>query len=409
MASSQVPGFIACFFDIPFPTSIPNGTYIVLDPVKGIAAVTLTLREGTCAFFRNVPLQGPTSFEQLRKAQQEPPRPRQNHSYLAVNKLHDGGQKSTLSVNSGVDGGYAECKYFSEVCVTFLSDDVDSLSQGDVVFSRVCDILNPFLDKYRILSEDYRISRISLERNFYFATCHTSPLENNERALSTKALFDTLEVGRVFRIVLGHGAGNILRTNSYELLGPRSPLDPSIQPFFHKFLKEDYSLPLSYVLILDAISCLQRTRDYRLAIVHAETAVEVHNRALLRRLMVHYGMAETQADTLIDDDRNYWGVKNKLRRLDEWNMRYCGEIGHAFTAFVGSSLYSRWELELYGRRNAAVHEGVSGFTYDEASAAIGIAKECIVMLETRVPGMQNRIQLNVLMSGYRLNSGEVVF
>jgi len=112
MASPQVPGFIACFFDIPFPTSVPNGTYVARDPVKGLAAVTLTLREGTRTFFRNVPIEGPTSFEQLRKAQQEPPRPRQNHSYLAVNKLHDGGQKSTLSVNSGVDGDTQNASIF---------------------------------------------------------------------------------------------------------------------------------------------------------------------------------------------------------------------------------------------------------------------------------------------------------
>ena len=78
-------------------------------------------------------------------------------------------------------------------------------------------------------------------------------------------------------------------------------------------------------------------------------------RVFLSRLL-HYGMAEIQADTMIDTDRNYWGVKNKLRRLDEWTERYCVHKGHAFTPFVGSG-----------------------------------------------------IQLNPSMSGFRLNAGEVMF
>jgi hypothetical protein len=178
---------------------------------------------------------------------------------------------------------------------------------------------------------------------------------------------------------------------------------------FADFIKEEYQLPLSYELILDALRYLQRFRDYRLAIVHAETAVEVHGRSILIKLMMHYGMSETQADTMIDTDRNYWGVKGKLRRLDEWNERYCADNGHAFALFVSSGTYDRWETELYGRRNAAVHAGVNSFTYDQARTAIGVAKECIVLLETRIPGLQNRVQLNPSMAGFRLNAGEVMF
>jgi hypothetical protein len=240
---------------------------------KEFAVITTNLREGQRAFFRNRPLKGPTSFDELRKAEQGPNPPRQDHSYLAVNRLTDGRDKSTLEVNSGTDGGFSECKYYSEVCITFLVDDLNRISQENGVLDRACSILNPFLDKYRILTEDYRISRVTLERNFYFATYHTSALTAEERELPTKTLFERLEKGRTFQHILGHGAANILRQNSYELLGPRSPLDQSIQPLFHEFIKDEYVLPLSYELILDAIGCLQRTRDYRLAIVHAETAV----------------------------------------------------------------------------------------------------------------------------------------
>jgi len=227
----QAPGFIAVSFDVPFPISVPNGNYIVHDPKKRIAVVTVTLKEGSRAFFRNTPITGPTSFTELRRAQQEGPRPRADRNYLAASRLPDGTQKATLNVNTGTDGGYAECKYYTEVGVTYLSDDVNSIGQEGVVFTRVCEILNPFLEKYQLLNEDYRVSPVSLERNFYFATCHTSPLEGDERQLDVETLFESLQAGRTFQQELGHGTANILRANSYELLGPRGQLNETLLVF----------------------------------------------------------------------------------------------------------------------------------------------------------------------------------
>ncbi|SRR6266849_694773 len=141
--------------------------------------------------------------------------------------------------------------HYTEVCVTFLSDDINSIGQQGMILSRVCEILNPFLEKYQILNEDYRILPVSMERNFYFATCHTSPLEEKERGLDVKTLFDSLQSGRAFQKELGHGAPNILRANSYELLGPRNQLDEPMMGFFKEFIKEEYVLPLSYELVLE--------------------------------------------------------------------------------------------------------------------------------------------------------------
>jgi hypothetical protein len=125
--------------------------------------------------------------------------------------------------------------------------------------------------------------------------------------------------------------------------------------------------------------------------------------------MVHRGMTEQDADNAIDNDDKYWGVKKKIRRLDDWSLKYCAGAGSVFVPFSDSKLYRRWETDLYGRRNAAVHAGASSFTYDQASAGIGIAKECIVDMEARIPGLQNRVQLNPSMAGFRLNPGEVMF
>ena len=248
-----------------------------------------------------------------------------------------------------------------------------------------------------------------MDRNFYFAQCQTSALEANELCLDLNALFATLEAGRQFNLQLGDGAANVLRVNSYELLGPRSPITGAMLQTFKDFIKEDYVLPLSYALILEALAAQQRLRDYRLAIIHVETAVEVHGVSLLTRLMSHYGRTQSEIEQMLENDRDYWGVKNKLRRLDDLTQRHCHDSGHAYQPFVASLPFRSWEVGLYKKRNSAVHGGVKHFTYDEASAAVRIAKECVQVFEGRCPGFQNKVQLDPSMAGFRLNAGEVMF
>ena len=408
-APLPIPGFISVIFDVPFPISVPDDHYTTYDPQKGIAVVTVSPKNGTRAFFRTGRITGPGAFQNQQQELLGPPCPRENRNYAMASKLTNGSQILTLNVNTGNDGGYIEAKYFSEVTVTYLADDINSIADQNTVFRRACEILNPFLDKYRAINQDYRISLVSMERNFYFAQCHTSPLEANERGLNVNALFATLQVGRRFNLQLGHGAANILRVNSYELLGPRSPITGALLQTFRAFIKEDYVLPLSYALILEALAYLQRIRDYRLAIVHAETAVEVHGVYVLTKLMIHYGQTQVEIEQTLENDRRYWGVKDKLRRLDDWTQRYCRDNGHAYQAFVGSGAFNAWESDLYTKRNSAVHAGANNFSYDEASAGIHAAKQCINTFEARCPGFENKVQLDPSMAGFRLNAGEVMF
>jgi len=75
------PGFVAAILDIPFPLALPNGGHLFCyDPKKGIAIVQTLLKEGSRAFFRNIPIQGPTSFEQLKQASKEYERPKADYS-----------------------------------------------------------------------------------------------------------------------------------------------------------------------------------------------------------------------------------------------------------------------------------------------------------------------------------------
>jgi hypothetical protein len=85
------------------------------------------LKEGSRAFVRNIPIQGPASFERLRQASKEYERPKADYSYIAVANLSDGQKKASLNIHCGLDGGFAEAKYYSEVHVTFLEDDLGQI------------------------------------------------------------------------------------------------------------------------------------------------------------------------------------------------------------------------------------------------------------------------------------------
>jgi hypothetical protein len=403
-------GFVAATFDVPFAISVPDGAYLCFDPVKQIGVVQTRLREGSRAFFRSLTLRATKVFSETKDVASSLDQPKEARNYKVVSELKTGEKIVTLNVDSGASGGYSECKLFSEVTVTFLADDLQAIAKDSTAFERACGVLNPFLDKYRVMSEDHTISHVSTDRNFYFVQFHTSPLTPEEASLAPEILFQRIgNEPRKFLTTMGHGAFTTLRANSFETLAPRRRLSDAALATFLDFAREDYQLPLFYDLLLEAIDNFQRRQENRLAIVHAETAFEVYVRESLTALMVSSGISEADAAREIEHEPDYWGIKRKLKKLDHWTEVYCLANGSNSTPFLGSSLYKRWESLLYAKRNEAVHAGTRRFSFAEAVAAIAVSKECITTLEARVPALANRVQLDPSMSRYRPDAGEVKF
>lgn len=404
------PGFITVILDIPFSLAIPNDCYTVFDPVKGIAIVQPTMREGSRSFFRDTPIIGPTSFSNLKLKAREFERPRAEHSYVVTSRLTDGTQKATLNLHSGASGGFAETKYFSEAQITFLEDDLSVLAlKNGYVLQRATNILNRFLDKYRLFTEDYRVGRVSADRNFYFATCHISPLTAEEQALNPAQLFATLANGRTFISQLGLGGANILPLHTLEHLGPRGQIDDNALRTLGQFLQTDYEMPLSYDLIMEAYRTLQLDRDYKLTIVHAATAVEVHVLHLLHAVLIALGDTSADAWAKLENDPEYEGVSKRLKRLEAHTKTHCENNGLVYTSFVGGALYERWKNLVAGKRNRAVHAGVAGFTWKEAAEAIATAKEAIIFIDGRIPALSNHFRLSPDVRGIREGTGGILF
>ena len=409
-AAPRGPGFVSVILDVPFGLALPNGGFQVFDPIKGIAAVQIVMKEGSRAFFRNTPITGPTSFDDLKVKASEYERPRQEHDYIVTSVLADGTEKATLNIHSGADGGFAESLYYSEIHITFLEDDLSVIDRKDnSVLQRAAGILNPFLDKYRLLTEDYRVSRVSADRNFYLAVSYTSPLEADERLLTPPQLVARLSEGRAFHHLLGHGAAHILRTNSIDYLGPRPPIAGTHLHALGTFVQRAYEMPLSYDLVMQALRSLQVDRDYKLAIVHAATAVEVHVLHLLHGLLVALGKNAAEAWNTLETNPDYEGIAKRFRRLDAHTKEYCEQTGTAFTQFLGGTLHARWRDILARSRNRAVHAGIASFAWAEAAEAIGIAKESITFLDQRVPALRNYVQLSPSMASLTESAGGVLF
>jgi hypothetical protein len=168
--------------------------------------------------------------------------------------------------------------------------------------------------------------------------------------------------------------------------------------------------PLSYDLVLQSIHCLQIERDFKLAIVHAATAVEVHVLNLLHDLLVLSGHNSKDAWNQLESDPEYEGITKRLKRLESLTKTYSENAGTPYKQFVGGcALYGRWKDTLAHKRNRAVHAGAASFTWAETVDAIGIAKETIAFLDSRIAALANHVQLNPSVSGLRQGAGGISF
>jgi len=397
------PGIVSAIIDLPFFLALPNGSYKCLDPVEGVALIQIASREGCTSFFRDKPLvSGPTSFLQFAEAAKPFDKPRMEFSYLFTSVIEGIGERAVVNINT--KKGFSEAKYFTEAHVYFITDMLEAHDdECGGYLDRATQILNSFLDKYRVVAQDYRVHAITPKKSLYLTICHVSLLKEDEKAMSSEELIDTLFSPREWEYRLGSGAINIFQPgNSYLLVPQRATLESASLKLFTDLAIDEYAIPLSYSLILEADKAMLIDLDFRLAIVHAATAIEVHIMNLLHALLVADSRSSADAWHILENNSEYSGAKRRAKKLEQYTKNYCEAHSIPVKCFLGTALYDKWDKSVGDQRNRAVHAGKNSFTRNDAFDAILTARQLIAFLESRIPAMSNKLQLDGSMNARRL-------
>ena len=126
-------------FDLPFYLRLPGAVFLVWDPGDRCAGLLPRQRLGEVAFAKTTQL---VSEDRLVDARVPAPYAAPRHGVAMVCETPDYGTIPTLRIDTGPDGGCAELRPFTEVCV-FVSDAV----AADAQLPRVFAILNNFIGR----------------------------------------------------------------------------------------------------------------------------------------------------------------------------------------------------------------------------------------------------------------------
>jgi hypothetical protein len=253
-----------------------------------------------------------------------------------------------------------------------------------------------------VLAQDYRVHAVTPKKSLYLTICHVSPLKEQELGLSPDEIIGTTFRKREWETAPGKGAAYLFSIGgSPMLIPPPGSLDEASTALLSRLALEDYKIPLSYSLILEADKAMLVELDYRLAIVHAATAVEVHVMNMLHALLVETAHSINDAWELLENDPAYNGTKPRLKKLDQLTRDYCAANTIPMKHLLGTTLYDEWETKLWKPRNRAVHAGFDSFIRNDAFDGIRAARRVVAFIESRIPKLRNQLQFDGSMNSVR--------
>lgn len=216
-----------------------------------------------------------------------------------------------------------------------------------------------FIDLYRIVSNDGRVSRIKM-----------SDVPIFDVAISTKYTFDKDEVNAEFR-----PTKRWLQFNQAVQGGHLKKENPIAEDVLQQKLRSGTEVRLFERLLLDAKEQAFIHQDYDLCIVVVETAFEAFLQQRLQWFCEYRGIAtlarngkQVEYGKAIEKGH----VKNDLIR---WVKELCG------INVAESTEHGAWHRDTYEPRNAIVHRGRRGATDVAAQAAFQGATQFIALLE----------------------------
>lgn len=387
-------------FDLPFYLRLPGALFFAWDPDDTCAAILPRQRLGEVEFAKTTQL---VAEDRLLDSRVPGPYVAPRHGIAMVCESPDYGTIPTLRIDSGPDGGCAELRPYTEVCI-FVSDAVASNQQLPRVFA----ILNNFISLYRLVTQDPWVTQVDRELDIYLVDRAVAPVPAAQQSLGSEELLKRLGTLQ-FATGIDAQRNHSYRLNTLEDLFPGRVLDKPFLEVFAGAARQRYEMPLHYELILLSQTQLKH-RKYRFAILEAETAFEVYVADLLVRAMTELGHDRKQLLDELENPRSLGLLSQRLKALDvaatEWRSKHGGT---PWVAFAKGQLHAEWKNALYSMRNRVVHAGHDSVTFDEAKRGIEVAKAAIHFFESGLPQFANRLQMYSGVTHLHNTAGRLTF
>lgn len=375
-------------FDLPFYLRLPSSLFFTWDPEWGIAAILPCQHIGEVSFSKVCSL---INSKRLLDSISDSVNNPSDQKIKMTCMTKDYGEIPTLHIDTGASGGFTELRAYTEVIVFVITtEEGGSLLAASK--ARTFEVLNHFIDTYRLITQDPYVYRIGEEFDTYVVDYSLGNVPSEyESGSPTDILSHISSIN--FPRDIGKSRELKYRLNSLDDLFPGKILEKNFLDMFMQWIKSPYDVPLHYELILKAQVELKQ-RNYNLTIIEAETAFEVYIANVLLEASVAIGLARNQIIADMENPRKLGFLSKRLTKLDSVVGQY--RIARSLAKlpdFVNSTIHKNWKSDLYELRNKIVHAGWCLTTFDLAKQAIQSCKAAIKDIEDRIPGITNPIQI----------------
>jgi hypothetical protein len=392
-------------FDIPFYFRLPSSAFFTWDPEYGTAAIYPKQHLGEITFSKES-----SKFVSAKKLLDSTSKPIEGLFYpkiLMTCETKGFGEVPTLHIDTGPTGGFSELRAYSELSVFIVIEkDHDPFSRR--AKARIFDVLNNFIDIYRIITQDPYVHRIDGEFDTYLVDYSAGVIPKKYHDSSSGDILKHIQK-IAFHSEIGKGRQLKTRLNTLEDLFPGKILEKSFLDLFGKLTQEPYNNPIHYELIFNAQFELKR-RNYHIAVLEAETAFEVYIAQILLNTAVAIGEVKSKIIADMENPKKLGMLNQRLIKVDSLIEEYRKSQGLSASAnFMGSAFHNEWKNYLYKLRNKIIHEGWRFVTFDQAKRGIASCKSAIKEIEDHLPGIADKIQIYPGISHIQNTAGRLKF
>jgi hypothetical protein len=307
---AMAKSILASRLDLPFYFRLPSSAFLTWDPDYGVAAILPCQHFGQVSFSRKASL---FKADQLLDSPYAGLTNPSNEKVMMTCETKKHGEIATLHIDTGPTGGFSELRAYTEVIIFIIAgEETNTLTPS--MKTRTFDVLNHFIDIYRLVTQDPYVYRTNEQFDTYLIDFAFGPIPPKLESYSSAEILR--DVGEVpFPTAIGKGRQLQYRLNTLEDLFPGPILERPFLEVFQKLIKNPYETPLHYELILTAQVELKQ-RNYHVAILEAETAFEVYVANVLVELSAALGFAKNQVIAELENPKKLGLLSKRLNRLD---------------------------------------------------------------------------------------------